>query len=395
MKKRFIIIALIILSMLIFAMCTPPLNLSDLNIESMIIYLDEVDQNGDTVPGGSDVSVIKPGQRYRLLVKIYTVEGQTNPDPKNIDYRDIIVTSDSFEYNPPEDNVTKAYVTATKNNFMFVDGSTYEMFVEIAYNPFEGHTQEWSIDWSNDTLDFSGDEAVQPGMDGFNGTDGADNANGHGDPGEDGGKGGDGNNGSDGESVSYEIAYYDISGLTINGISDTETRMIILRNTETDELTLFKKDVELKLMTKGGDGTDAGNGGNGGNGGDYTGDPAEGYKGGVAGDGGNGGSGGNGGNGGDITIDYLNGTDIANKVVSMNNPTYRAGGVSGRGGQGGVAGENGDPDPGVSAQNGNNGSDGSEGAPGAWTAMGVNVDNIFNGIADSNFNKSLLTGELD
>ncbi len=395
MKKRTIlIISLLIFSTLIFSMCTPPLSLSDLNIESMVIYLDEVDQDGNTVPGGNDVSVIKPGQRYRLLVQVYTVEGQTNPDPENVDYTDLIVNpaNDSFTYHPPEGNVTRAYVTATSNNFTFIDGSTYEIFVEVAYNSFEGHTQQWDIDWSNDTLDFSGNTATTSGETGFPGNDGADSADSHGEPGENGQPGGDGNNGENGDDVSFEMAYYDISDVDINGIDPNETRMIILRNLDTNDLTLFKKNIDLKIVTSGGDGSNGGNGGLGGDGGDYTGDPAEGWKG---GNGGNGGNGGQGGDGGNVSIDYVNGTDIANLLSSMNDPTLRAGGQGGLYGNGGNGGQGGDPD-GLDGQDGQNGQDGSDGTGGSWQSNGiVDTNNIFNNISDSNFDKSKLTGELN
>lgn len=374
-KITFILFILISL-MLLFNFCAP-VNPEDLNIESISVYLDEVDEDGNVID--ESVNSVKPGQRYRLRARIYTVEGQV-VEYDNLDHTKLQVESDSFaNFDKETDSNRIVFIEGTMNSFMFIGGDIFEMLIKVQNNDFDGSTRDWNINWDYSTLDLSGDNAEGSGYHGSSGYNGYDGD----DPGESGTNGGNGGNGGvgpdgdDGTTVSFELACYDVAGETINGIdTGTITKMLILRNTANDDLSIFKPSTTIDIITKGGDGGPGGDGGSGGSGGDgYD----ESTWGGYGGNGGDGGPGGDGGSAGNITINYLSGGDVLSKVTNL--ADNRAGGNAGSGGNGGSAGSNGSPNPGSSPFSGSNGGNGSNGSSGSWSDSGKTIDNIFNGLS--------------
>lgn len=387
------IIILITTSILMLSLisCQPPLDWSTLEIKEMKVSLDEVDINGNVVD--ADVDTVQPGKRYRMLVDVMAYNEEEGADwwikqsAIRYDLFDIDSENGSFLAYEGHNELNCAYIEATKNSFTFIDGSKFIMTITVDYNDYEGHTQDWDIDWDYDSFIFDGVDGADGAM-GFDGANGSDSSTGDAEHGENGDIGGDGQAGEDGVALEYELAYYDITGENINGV--TGDRMIVLRDLSDDTVSLFE-DKTINITTTGGNGGDGGDGGNGGDGGDYTGDPAEGYVGGNGGNGGNGGQGGKGGDGGDITITYFSGS---NNVIDRINAD-QSGGIGGLGGDSGNGGDAGTPS-GSSGYSGSDGDNGYPGSDGSWNATGVTTtDNIFNGLPSSistKFDKNKIIG---
>jgi len=309
--------------------------------------------------------------------------------PYNIDYSKFQIESSSFEDTFSSGTL---YVEATKNSYMFIDGSRFQMLVKVVYNPFAGQSKEWDINWNYNTFDFSGKDGSD-GSNGFNGSDGTTLPNGDGENGHNGNDGGNGQVGENGKDVNFELAYYNVNGLAINGIDTTsEGKMILLRNKNTNDMMLFKKSALIQIITKGGNGGDGGDGGNGGDGGD--GSVENEGNGGNGGNGGIGGNGGKGGDGGDITIDYPTGGTVIDRIDANDN--LKIGGLGGAAGIGGLGGQGGDGygagNDGVPGTPGSNGSNGTGGTPGSRNYAQKDLSVLFTNMTP--VEKAKLSGSL-
>ncbi|MFW5799651.1 MAG: hypothetical protein ACOCV8_02450, partial [Spirochaetota bacterium] len=355
--KSLTLIIVLMFVLLLFSFCGPT-SLQDLNIDSIKLFLTEIDKNGSVID--EDVDTVKPGARYSVRADIYTVEGQKVEDPNLGDLKISSPNSSLTEVSGESTDSRTLILEATMDSYIFVKdpGSKFEALVKVEYNPYDGNSETWDVDWTYETLDFSGGPGSS-GRDGYNGSDGRDGTEDSpdGEDGTPGSEGTDGSNGEDGEDLNFDIAYYDVSGLDISGLDSGVSKMIILYNKTKGYTSMFKTGTTPIIDVSGGDGGNGGDGGHGGDGGDgydYE-DPEEtDGRGGNGGDGGHASNGGIGGTGGSINISCPTGfsTGVIDNIESN---AVISGGFGGSAGQAGKGGTGGKGNP--------KGNDGNDGTP--------------------------------
>jgi hypothetical protein len=288
-----------------------------------------------------EISSIVPGQTYRLKVLVYDAKNKVISNP---DYQ-------KFNFNSP--NSTLSYekwalvgpmIIAAKDTVELIGKKRFELSISVKDNPFPPLLKTWPVNWDQfNTLSFQDKD----GMDGSKGRDGL-NATGGFESminGGDGSNGQDGSRGMDGKNVQLIVAYYNISDLAIDGLSDQK---VLLFYEITEKSLTISRLQPFYLNSSGGKGGDGGDGGNAGRGAEYRKEerspfaspapPSFTYVRGKDGLSGSGGNGASGGNAGDITIWYYDAS-----VLDLINPVMNGGqsGEPGKPGQGGSMGGSG------------------------------------------------------